>query len=141
MSVNSHQAPPTPKQFVMVQSLTGVKHALYLIVTLFSFILFIVSCVVVPYERDTYGGSATDLSFFFYLLQRRTSYSSSFFFFFDSDTTRPPPSSHSPVQSEPFSPPSCEQSLKPMHIYICFLILASLSLSLSLQRVGPARQA
>jgi hypothetical protein len=84
----------------------------------------------------------SQISPFFFLLQRRTSYSSSFFFFFfDSDTTRPPPSSHSPVQSEPFSPPSCEQSLKPMHIYICFLILASLSLSLSLQRVGPARQA
>ncbi|PLW05929.1 hypothetical protein PCANC_27701 [Puccinia coronata f. sp. avenae] len=66
MSVNSHQAPPTPKQFVMVQSLTGVKHALYLIVTLFSFILFIVSCVVVPYERDTYGGynpPAAELAF------------------------------------------------------------------------------
>ncbi|OAV90494.1 hypothetical protein PTTG_02589 [Puccinia triticina 1-1 BBBD Race 1] len=61
----SNQA-PTPKQFVMVQSLTGIKHLLYCIVALFSFILFIVSCVVVPYERDTYGGynpPAAELAF------------------------------------------------------------------------------
>jgi hypothetical protein len=82
MSVNSHQAPPTPKQFVMVQSLTGVKHALYLIVTLFSFILFIVSCVVVPYERDTYGGSVTDLSFLFFVAEANQLLILVLFFFF-----------------------------------------------------------
>jgi len=57
---------PTPKQFVMTQSITGIKHALYLIVALFSFILFVVSCVVVPYEKDTYGGynpPAAELAF------------------------------------------------------------------------------
>ncbi|KAH9474078.1 hypothetical protein MJO28_000075 [Puccinia striiformis f. sp. tritici] len=65
MSSSSNQA-PTPKQFVMTQSLTGVKHALYMIVALFSFILFIVGCVVVPFERDTYGGynpPAAELAF------------------------------------------------------------------------------
>jgi hypothetical protein len=53
----------------MTQSLTGVKHALYLIVALFSFILFIVACVVVPYERDTYGGSVPTISCFFLAFQ------------------------------------------------------------------------
>ncbi|KNZ54958.1 hypothetical protein VP01_2807g2 [Puccinia sorghi] len=65
MSSTQNQA-PTPKQFVMTQSITGIKHALYLIVALFSFILFIIACVVVPYERDTYGGynpPAAELAF------------------------------------------------------------------------------
>ncbi|KAH9824048.1 hypothetical protein DFH28DRAFT_921551 [Melampsora americana] len=47
------QATPKPK---LLRSATAVKHILYLILTFFSFLLFIVSCVVVPFERDQYGG-------------------------------------------------------------------------------------
>ncbi|CAH7687303.1 hypothetical protein BY996DRAFT_6410355 [Phakopsora pachyrhizi] len=41
---------------MVVQSLTGLKHLLYLILAFFSFLLFILSCVVATYEKDTYGG-------------------------------------------------------------------------------------
>ncbi|KAG0147883.1 hypothetical protein CROQUDRAFT_132317 [Cronartium quercuum f. sp. fusiforme G11] len=50
----------------LLRSLTTVKHASYLVLSLFSFILFMVSCVVVPFERDEYGGynpPAAELAF------------------------------------------------------------------------------
>ncbi|EGG08868.1 uncharacterized protein MELLADRAFT_104766 [Melampsora larici-populina 98AG31] len=47
------QAASKPK---LLRSATAVKHTLYLILAFFSFLLFIISCVVVPFERDQYGG-------------------------------------------------------------------------------------
>lgn len=54
---SENEAQPTSQSTLkFLHSLTGFKHILYLILALFSFMLFIVSCVIVPFERDQYGG-------------------------------------------------------------------------------------
>lgn len=63
---NNQQQEISPRRFTLNQSLGGTKHCLYILITIFSFILFIISCVVVPYEKETYGGynpPAAELAF------------------------------------------------------------------------------